>query len=126
MRNELSVQDGLVIRGNRIVIPEMLRADVLLDHIHDGHQVLTKCRDRASTSVWWPGISSHIKQRVLACQSCQEQRRAQSREPLTSTPLPNRPWKRIGLVDLCEHNKLARQTNAPFAVKPKAPLPAME
>jgi transposase InsO family protein len=103
MRNELSIHQGLVIRGNRIVIPETLRADVL-ERIHDGHQGLTKCRDRANSAVWWPGISAHIKQKVSACQPCQEQRRAQSKEPLISTPLPDRPWKRIGM-DLCEYNK---------------------
>ena len=34
----------------------------------------------------------------------QEKRRAQSRESLISTLLPDRPWKRIG-IDLCEYNK---------------------
>lgn len=40
----------------------------------------------------------------MSCHTCQEQRRAQQKEPLISTPLPDHPWKRIGL-DLCEHNK---------------------
>lgn len=40
----------------------------------------------------------------MQCQTCQEQKRTQQKEPLISTPLPDRPWKRIGL-DLCEYNK---------------------
>ncbi|KAL6477056.1 hypothetical protein MHYP_G00155550 [Metynnis hypsauchen] len=103
LRSELSVHSGLVTRGTRIIIPKALRAEIL-DRIHNGHLGLSKCRERANTSVWWPGISSQIKVRVLSCQSCNEHRRAQSREPLLSTPLPGRPWKRIG-VDLCEHKK---------------------
>lgn len=103
VRNELSVYDGMIIRGCRIVIPEKLRADIL-DRIHDGHQGLSKCRDRANAAVWWPGISTQLKNKVSSCQSCCELRRAQQREPLISTPLPDRPWQRIA-VDLCEHNK---------------------
>jgi hypothetical protein len=103
VRNELSTLEGIVTRGNRMIIPGKLRAEII-DRIRDGHQGLSKCRERANTSVWWPGISSQIKLKVSSCQSCQEMRRAQPREPLISTPLPERPWKRIG-IDLCEHNK---------------------
>lgn len=103
MKSELSEYNGMVTRGSRIVIPETLRADIL-DRIHDGHQGLIKCRERANASVWWPGISSEIKHKVSSCQSCCELRRAQQKEPLISTPLPDRPWKRIAL-DLCEFNK---------------------
>lgn len=93
----------MLIRGSRIVIPQSQRADIL-QKIHDGHQGLTKCRDRAKSSVWWPGLSAELKNTVMSCHSCQEQKRAQQKEPLISTPLPDRPWKRIAL-DLCEHNK---------------------
>lgn len=103
VKNELSEADGLLIRGSRIIIPQSLRADIL-KKIHDGHQGLTKCRDRAKSSVWWPGLSAELKHTVMSCHTCQEQKRAQQKEPLISTPLPDRPWKRIAL-DLCELNK---------------------
>lgn len=102
-QNELSEYDRMVVRGSRIVIPATMRADIL-ERIHDGHQGLSKCRDRANASVWWPGISTQLKNKVNSCQSCCELRRAQQKEPLISTPLPDRPWQRIAL-DLCEHNK---------------------
>lgn len=103
VKNELSEVDGLLICGSRIIIPQSLRADIL-KRIHDGHQGLTKCRDRAKSSVWWPGLSAELKHTVMSCHTCQEQKQAQQKEPLISTPLPDRPWKRIAL-DLCEHNK---------------------
>lgn len=103
MKNKLSEANGLLIRGSRIVFPQALRFDIL-KKIHDGHQGLTKCRERAKSSVWWLGLSAELKSLVMSCHACQEQRRAQQREPLISTPLPDRPWKRIGL-HLCEHNK---------------------
>lgn len=103
IRNELSEHSGLVTRGTRMVIPHILRADIL-DRIHDGHQGLSKCRERANTSVWWPGISSELKQKVESCQLCHEMKHTQRKEPLIPTPLPDRPWEKLA-VDLCEHNK---------------------
>lgn len=86
-----------------MIIPSPLRADVL-DRIHDGHQGLSKCREQANTSVWWPGISSEIKQKVQNCLVCREMRPTQRNEPLISAPLPDRPRKRIA-INLCDHNK---------------------
>lgn len=103
VRDELSVSDGLVTRGCRIVIPGTMRSE-MLDRIHEGHLGVNKCRDRANASVWWPGMASQITAKVENCMYCREQRRAQNREPLLSTPLPDRPWKKIG-IDLCEHEK---------------------
>uniref|UniRef100_A0A3B3I785 Gypsy retrotransposon integrase-like protein 1 n=1 Tax=Oryzias latipes TaxID=8090 RepID=A0A3B3I785_ORYLA len=103
VKNELAETNGLLIRGCRIVIPKSERGEIL-KKIHAGHQGLTKCRERANSSVWWPGLSAELKNTVMQCQTCQEQKRSQQKEPLISTPLPDRPWKRIGL-DLCKYNK---------------------
>lgn len=42
VRSETSVQDGLLIRGNRVVILSALRLE-MLDQIHTGHQGISKC-----------------------------------------------------------------------------------
>lgn len=46
-----------------------------------------------------------IKNLVMSCQTCQELRKTQQKEPLISTPLHERPWKRIA-VYLCGYKKL--------------------
>ena len=43
---EMSVEDGLLLRGNRIVIPKSLRDDIL-QKIHSGHLGIAKFRERA-------------------------------------------------------------------------------
>ena len=40
---------------------------------------------------------------VTSCQVCCELKRTHQKEPLISTPLPERPLKRIAM-DLCDHN----------------------
>ena len=53
---ELSVKNRLLMRGNRIVIPAALRLK-MLDKLHTGHQGITKCREQAKQSIWWPSLS---------------------------------------------------------------------
>ena len=43
---ELTVQNGLLLKGSRLVIPASMRLD-MLDKLHAGHQGIVKCRVRA-------------------------------------------------------------------------------
>lgn len=101
VKDALSIREGLIILGRRICIPKELRQDIL-ERIHEGHLGLTKCRERAASSVWWPGISSDINNKIDLCMFCRENRKTQRKEPLKSTPLPERPWQRVA-IDICEN-----------------------
>ena len=52
VRDELSVADGLLLRGVRIIITKVLRTE-MLSRIHDGHQGTSKCCERARHMVAW-------------------------------------------------------------------------
>ncbi|KAK3762936.1 hypothetical protein RRG08_008152 [Elysia crispata] len=70
-RSELSISDGLLLKGDRIIIPATLQKEVL-GRIHQGHFGITKCRERAASSVWWPGINKDISALIGKCRVCQE------------------------------------------------------
>ncbi|GBN39601.1 hypothetical protein AVEN_222848-1 [Araneus ventricosus] len=71
-RYEISVQDGLLMRGCRIIIPKSHQAEVL-NQIHEGHLGITKCRARARCSVYWPGISKVIEEKIKSRTACMQE-----------------------------------------------------
>ena len=70
---ELSVEKGLLLRGNRLVIPTSLRPEVL-SQLHVGHQGIMKCRERAKQAVWWLGLSKQLQELVQDCPVCYKHR----------------------------------------------------
>uniref|UniRef100_A0A147BJ81 RNA-directed DNA polymerase n=1 Tax=Ixodes ricinus TaxID=34613 RepID=A0A147BJ81_IXORI len=83
-RGELSVCDGLLLKGGRLVIPSALQPKVL-QLIHEGHQGVNRCKVRARDSVWWPQVGQQIEAMVQACERCASTR-TQRAEPLLPTP----------------------------------------
>lgn len=45
-RTDISMNEGLLMKGSRILVPQFMREDIL-SKIHHGHQGITKCRARA-------------------------------------------------------------------------------
>lgn len=96
-RGELIVEDNLIMKGNRVFIPEQLRTN-MLNRLHEGHLGVEKCRMRARECVWWPGISNAIRVLVTQCHICIEHRKNPA-EPLILTEKPTYPWEVVA-VDL--------------------------
>ena len=99
---ELAVAQGILMRGNRLVIPTALQVEVLRQ-LHLGHQGIQKCRPWAKQSVWWPGLSTQIEDMVKSCPECIKFQ-SQRAEPMKPTPLPELPWQRVA-TDLLEWQK---------------------
>ena len=99
IRTELSIEDGLLLRGCRIIIPLQLQPEIL-DNLHTGHLGITKCRARARQSVWWPRLATQLADTVKNCTECCKHQ-SQRAEPMLSSSLPELPWQKIG-TDLFE------------------------
>ena len=94
MASEISVENGLLMRGCRIVIPSEHQQE-MLNKIHEGHLGITKCRARARLSIWWPGLSKQLEEKVKQCSECCKNQLQQA-EPLMPTQLPELPWQKVG------------------------------
>ncbi|PIK48903.1 hypothetical protein BSL78_14238 [Apostichopus japonicus] len=93
-RNELSVEDGCLLWGNRVIIPPLL-CKPILEELHDCHVGGSRMKSFARGFVWWPNLDSEIEKLVKECLVCQESRPNPPKAPLHSWPQPNRPWSRI-------------------------------
>ena len=91
-RDELSVVDGIILKGTKILIPRELRP-LMLEKIHDAHLGIEKCTQRAREVLFWPGMSADIKAVIQNCPICQEHRCANQKEPLQPSKVPDRPWQ---------------------------------
>ncbi len=85
----LSVEKGLLMRGSRVVIPSSLRVDMLY-RLHAGHQGISKSRERAKHSMWWPGLEEVVK----SCPQCVKHSTPRV-EPLLPSKLPQLPWQKV-------------------------------
>ena len=95
VHEDLCIADGLILMGDRLVIPTSRRTKVLKS-IHEGHLGIEKCKARAKMCVYWPHINDSIEQLVKECSICNKYSRANPKEPLMSHSVPLRPWDKIG------------------------------
>ena len=101
VQEELSVENGLLLEGSRLVIPKPLQTDIL-QKLHSGHQGVVKCRERAKQSDWWPRLCTQLQKVVEGCDTCAKER-VNPREPLLPTKFPDRPCEKVG-ADLFQWN----------------------
>ena len=89
-RDALSIKNGLITCGNRIIVPNEMRAE-MLQYIHKGHQGKERCLLWARNTVFWPKITYDIQELIERCIICQEHGKSQSIIG-TTQELPPFPW----------------------------------
>ena len=95
-RDELTVADGIILKGTRILVPKSLHADVL-QQLHYAHQGAEKCKLRAKGLVFWANINQDIEEMVKRCAPCQRNHSMNVKEPLMPHDIPQKPWHMLGL-----------------------------
>lgn len=94
-RDELSIQNGIIVKGERVVIPTSMQS-YILGKLHESHLGIEKTKMRARTCVFWRNCNSDIENMIKSCHICQKSQKKQSSEPLLQHSVPTRPWQIIG------------------------------
>ena len=96
-RDELSIEDGIILKGDQVIIPSQLQG-YYLSKIHEGHLGITRCQQRAKSSVFWPGINQDIIDLITKCLSCQKYQKSQPKQPMEPIlpGIPSIPWHTLG------------------------------
>ena len=100
-REELTIVDGLLVKGSRIVIPTEMR-HACLETLHTPHLGLQKTLLRARSSVFWPGMTADIKAQISNCSACQKFQTKQPAETLRNELPTTQPWTCLA-TDIFEH-----------------------
>ena len=91
---ELSVIDGCLLRGSRVIIPPQGRQQVL-SQLHDTHPGTSRMKSLARAYVWWPGVDKDIEQLVKQCEICQTHRPSPPQSVIHPWECPSAPWIRV-------------------------------
>lgn len=93
-RESLSQNQFCLFSQNRVVIPFSLQKKIL-KQLHTGHPGIVRMKALARCYVYWPNIDKDIAQTVKECSTCAAVAPAPVKAPLSSWPVPDRPWSRI-------------------------------
>ena len=97
-REELTLHNGVLFNNQRIIIPHSLRSEMLA-RLHSSHlgieAFLRKARDR----IYWPDMTTHIKEAAAKCEVCAEYQTANPQQPMQTHKIPERPWSRFKIPE---------------------------
>ncbi|XP_039664152.1 uncharacterized protein K02A2.6-like [Perca fluviatilis] len=93
---ELSLQDGCIFWGSRVVIPPPGRTWIV-EEIHETHPGVSRMKSLARSYVWWPKMDLDLENKVKSCTQCQSNQHMSPPDPLHPWEWPGHPWSRLHL-----------------------------
>ena len=100
IRDELTVDSGLIYKGTRIVIPRALRQSMLTKD-HGGHVGMEGCIHHLKEALFWPGMIADAKAFIGNCETCLSVQDLPQKEPLLSHSFAMHPWAKVA-ADICK------------------------
>ena len=96
---ELSVDNGLILRGEKILPPDAPEyagginvRTKLLDIAHEGHPGENAMKRYVRSRLWFPGMDREIEKVTQGCLACQAATVTKHRDPLIPTLAPEELW----------------------------------
>ena len=108
-KDELAWQDNLIFRGQRIVIPVLMRKKII-EKVHTAHNGIEASQKLAKENVYWPGMLQHIEDKVKMCETCAKFSASQRKQPMMSHEIPIYPFQYVSM-DCFETKVQGRKKN---------------
>ena len=99
-KDQLTTDQGCLLWGIRVIIPQVLQAR-LPQELHFTHPGVVKMKQLACSYMWWPKIDSNIEEIVRSCKECAAQHNLPPVAPLHCWPWANQPMKQLH-IDFAE------------------------
>jgi len=96
IKDYISIDNGILLKGQQIIIPPSLRQDVLRQIHEQCHQGIEKTRLLARQCIFWPNINNDISALVGGCCICNTFVNSQPSEPMYQRDVPSAPWEILG------------------------------
>lgn len=93
-RHHLVNTDGVIMCGERPLIPTTLRQEVL-EHLHAAHHGVTKMLARAGQSVFWPGLQADVTAHRATCRGCTVRAPSNPGPPPSDPVQPDFPFSHV-------------------------------
>ena len=99
-RDELTIQGNLIFKGQLLVVPAAVRTK-LMSVAHASHIGIEGCLRKMRECLYWPHMTTQVKDYISKCEVCLSHRSAPPREPLRQHDFVARPWSKIDTY-LCQ------------------------
>ena len=93
IQDYLSLHDGVIFKGQRCIIPQILRQKIK-QKLRDSH-IGSGCVCRVRETVYWPGMNAEITDYIQKCDVCMSLQSNQTKEPLICHEPTSRPWEKV-------------------------------
>ena len=89
-QNELSIENGCLSWGTRVVIRKS-KQGILLQFLRESHPGITLMKALAKSYVWWIGLDKYIESMGRSCETCQAIKSNPAAAPLHPWVWPDTP-----------------------------------
>jgi len=91
---ELTVQEGILFRGTRVIIPQSLQP-AILQELHSTHVGIVKMKALARNYCYWKNIDKDIEALVKSCKQCCDVKTNPAKAPIHNWEVPTKNWQRV-------------------------------
>lgn len=94
LSDTLTVDNGIVLKGEAMYIPKELRKE-MLKRLHSAHLGYHSMVRRARNKIFWIGINQDIRQVANSCETCEQRKPRNQKQPLRQHNDGKGPWDKV-------------------------------
>lgn len=101
--NDLSVKNGCLLLGNKVIIPKILKKDVL-ELFHEQHLGVVRTKMLVCSFCWWISMNEDVERIIGSCDTCQQTHNFTNKGALMFWPKARNNFERVNIDFFQKYN----------------------